>query len=101
MKCLQPTLQLRCSDNQKKRPDKTLSGSIITESIGAGLSTVIPVLGNYGKGKVSSYALYRLIKENPGYDVVIYPQYETKRKVIPIFYSKITVRVTARLGNIK
>ncbi|SHF75348.1 hypothetical protein SAMN05444274_108122 [Mariniphaga anaerophila] len=69
-------------------------------AIGA-VSAIIPVLGDYGKGKASRYALYNLMRDNPGYDVVIYPQYETKRFIVPVFYSKQTVRVTARLGRIK
>lgn len=78
-----------------------ISGNIIADPIVGAISTVIPVLGDYDKGKVSSYALYKLMKDNPGYDVVIYPQYETKKYIIPIFYSEKTVRVTARLGKIK
>ena len=61
----------------------------------------VPVVGDYGKGVVSSYALYNLMQENPGYDVVIYPQYESENFIIPIFYSIKTVKVTARLGKIK
>jgi len=79
----------------------SISGNILVDPVVGGLSTIIPVLGNYGKGKVSSYALYNLMQENPGYDIVIYPQYETKRFIVPIFYSKRTVKVTARLGRIK
>ena len=91
--------------NSDQFADKTqniaISGNIIADPIVGAISTVIPVLGDYGKGKVSSYALYNLMKDNPGYDVVIYPQYETKKLIIPIFYSKRTVKVTARLGKIK
>jgi len=61
----------------------------------------VPVLGDYGKGIVSSFALYNLMQDNPGYDVVIYPQYEADNFIVPIFYSKKTVKVTARLGKIK
>ena len=69
-------------------------------SIVGGISTVIPVFGERVKGKVQSYALYNLMVKNPGYDIVIYPQYETKRFIIPIFYSKRTAKVTARLARI-
>lgn len=65
------------------------------------ISAVIPVLGESGKGSVTSYALYDMMKQHPGYDVVIYPQYETKKFVIPFIYSKTTVKATARLGKIK
>lgn len=78
-----------------------ISGNVLVDPIVGAISTVIPILGDYGKGKVSSYALYNLMRDNPGYDVVIYPQYETKKFIIPIFYSKRTVKVTARLGKIK
>ena len=65
--------------------------------------TVIPTIGM----KVSNgayYALYNLMKKNPGYDVVIYPQVETYRHA-PVLgtdlYSKTTYKVTARLGKLK
>jgi hypothetical protein len=61
----------------------------------------IPVIGNQQKGRVSAYALYTLMKENPGYDFVIYPQFETDRFFVPIFYSRRSVKVTGRLGQIK
>jgi hypothetical protein len=85
---------------EEKKQNLAISGTFYVDPIIGGLSTIIPVLGDYGKGKVSSYALYRLMQENPGYDVVIYPQYETKKYIIPIFYSRRTTRVTARLGKI-
>lgn len=78
-----------------------VSGNIIADPIVGVVSAIIPVVGDYGKGKVSAYALHRLMQENPGYDVVIYPQYETQRFFVPLFYSKRTVTVTARLGKIK
>lgn len=65
------------------------------------ISAAIPVLGDYTKGQVNNYALYEMMKKNPGYDVVIYPQYETTKFVIPFIYSKTTVKATARLGRIK
>lgn len=61
---------------------------------------VIPIIGENGKGAVSKYALYNLMKSNPGYDVVIYPQYHTVGKFFPLIYSKKTVTVTARLAKI-
>jgi len=73
----------------------------LIDNITGGFNTSIPVIGDYAKGKVSSYALYNLMQENPGYDIVIYPQYEIKRFIVPIFYSKRSARVTARLGKIK
>ncbi|MDD2549573.1 MAG: hypothetical protein PHD00_05680 [Bacteroidales bacterium] len=78
-----------------------LSASIPVEPIVGMVSTVIPVFGHKAKGKVRSYALHNLMAENPGYDVVIYPQNETKMFIFPLFYSKRTAKVTARLAKIK
>ena len=61
----------------------------------------IPVLGQYAKGETGAYALYKLMQKHPGYDVVIYPQYERHHFIIPLIYSKHEVTVTARLGKIK
>lgn len=65
------------------------------------VSAAIPVLGEFTKGQVNNFALYDMMKKNPGYDVVLYPQYETKKFVIPFIYSKTKVKATARLGKIK
>jgi len=63
----------------------------------------IPVVGNMITDKTASYALYELMNANPGYDVVFYPQFETK-VVKPIalgFLMKTTtVKTTARLGKL-
>jgi hypothetical protein len=63
----------------------------------------IPVLGSVLFDPTSSYALYDLMKKNPGYDVVIYPQYEStvKRPIgLGFIYKVTTVKVTARLGKL-
>ena len=64
----------------------------------------IPVIGNFVSDKTANYSLYELMNENPGYDVVFYPQYETKvfKPVLGIgFITKITkVKTTARLGKL-
>lgn len=64
----------------------------------------IPVIGNYLADKTANYALYDLMNNNPGYDVVFYPQYETKvvKPFLGIgFIVKITtVKATARLGKL-
>jgi len=64
----------------------------------------IPVIGNFVADKTANYSLYELMNENPGYDVVFYPQYETKilKPIIGIgFLTKITtVKTTARLGKL-
>ena len=65
--------------------------------------TQIPIVG-LPVTNGANYALYNLMKKNPGYDVVIYPQVEVYRHA-PIlgtdFFSKTTYKVTARLGKLK
>lgn len=75
---------------------------------GGGSSSIslasIPVIGNFVADKTANYSLYELMNGNPGYDVVFYPQYETKvfKPVLGIgFLTKITtVKTTARLGKL-
>ncbi len=65
----------------------------------------IPVVGNLLVDRTSEYALYNLMENNPGYDVVFYPQYE--KKVVKPFLGlgfivkTSTVKATARLGKLK
>ena len=61
----------------------------------------IPVIGSFIATKVNLYALYNVMKDNPGYDVVFYPQYETQKTGIPIIFTTTKVKVTARLAKIK
>ena len=64
----------------------------------------IPVVGNLISDRTGGLSLYKLMEENPGYDVVFYPQY--KRKVMKPFlglgfiYKRTTVETTARLAKI-
>lgn len=75
---------------------------------GGGSSSIslanIPVIGNLVADKTANYSLYNLMTSNPGYDVIIYPQYETKvvKPILGIgFLTKITtVKTTARLGKL-
>lgn len=65
----------------------------------------IPVVGSLLTDKTANYALYELMTNNPGYDVVFYPQYETK-VVKPILglgfiFKTTTVKTKARLGKLK
>ena len=67
-------------------------------------SASIPVIGTVLADQTANYALYELMTKNPGYDVIFYPQYETK-VVCPLglsFLIKNTqVKATARLGKLK
>jgi hypothetical protein len=61
----------------------------------------LPVIGSIIKGNTASYALSNLMRDTPGYDVILYPQYyRTIRGFAPI-YTKTEVKVTARLGKLK
>lgn len=64
----------------------------------------LPVIGNLLSDKTANYALYELMNSNPGYDVIFYPQYETKvvKPILGIgFLTKITtVETKARLGKL-
>jgi len=66
---------------------------------------MIPVVGNFVSDMTSNYALYQLMVNNPGYDVVFYPQFETvvEKPVLGLGFitTKTTVKVTARLGKMK
>ena len=69
-----------------------------------GEATVVRVIGIDWLPNGANYALYNLMKKNPGYDIVIYPQVEAHRHA-PVLgtdiYSKTTYKVTARLGKLK
>ena len=76
---------------------------------GQGLSTLsaasIPVLGSYLSSFAKDYALYNLMENNKGYDVVLYPQFSVKRNCPVLglcFLTDITkVTVKARLAKLK
>ncbi len=64
----------------------------------------IPVIGAAVADQTANYALYQLMQDNPGYDVVYYPQFETtivKPWGVGIIVRTTTVKVTARLGKLK
>lgn len=64
----------------------------------------IPVIGGFLADNTASYALYEMMKSNPGYDVVLYPQYEVKinRPILGLgfLFRTTTVKATARLGKL-
>lgn len=66
----------------------------------------IPIVGNIlaGDPEVNRYALYNLMQDNPGYDVVFYPQFETSQTRpigIPMIFEINKTKVKARLGKVK
>ncbi|MDI9340663.1 MAG: hypothetical protein QM534_08825 [Sediminibacterium sp.] len=63
----------------------------------------IPVIGGFVVDQTSGYALWDMMKKNPGYDVVLYPQFETtiKRPIgLGFIYKITTVKATARLAKL-
>lgn len=67
------------------------------------MGTMVPFIGLPVEAG-ANYALFKMMQQNPGYDVVIYPQVESYRHA-PVLgtdiYSKTTYKVTARLGKLK
>lgn len=63
-----------------------------------------PIAYDYLIDKTTDYAFYELMKSNPGYDVIMYPQVEReiKRPIgIGWIYREINVTVSGRLAKIK
>ncbi|MDA3822155.1 MAG: hypothetical protein PF450_06030 [Bacteroidales bacterium] len=65
----------------------------------------IPVMGSFVFDQTSNYALYEMMMQNPDYDVVMYPQFETtiERPILGIGFimKKTSVTAKARLGKLK
>lgn len=90
------------SYNQQKSANVQLAGEpIVTDMATVFISAFIPVLGDYINNNDNHLALHDLMKKHPGYDIVIYPQFEIKKKYFPLIYSKTEIKVKARLGKIK
>jgi hypothetical protein len=79
----------------------------VTEQNGGSKFSVasLPVVGNYLSNKTAGYALFDLMKNNPGYDVIFYPQYEsrTSRPILGIgfLYKRTHVKAMAKLAKLK
>lgn len=65
---------------------------------GAGFS--LPVIGNTSFTRAEAYAIYKLLKENPEYDAVLYPQFSGQAKGLLPFFQKTNVTVKAKLVKI-
>ena len=85
-----------------KRLFKKESGDIVGGPVN--LIPAIPVIGGFIADRTQGYALHSLMKNNKGYDVVFYPQYETKVNRpflgIGLIFNKVRVKATARLGKL-
>lgn len=80
------------------------TGSIESSSETISLAS-LPVIGNMICDKTANYALYNLMNDNAGYDVILYPQYATKveKPILGIGFimKTTTVKTTAKLGKLK
>jgi hypothetical protein len=87
-----------------KRLFKSTAGASEGASASINLAS-LPIIGNYLGDKTANYALYEIMNGNQGYDVVIYPQYETRVSKpflgLGFILKKTTVKATARLGKLK
>ena len=83
---------------------KTESGSVEGDNIASALGS-LPVVGGFVSDPTQGYALYELYQNNPGYDVVFYPQFVTTATCpvlgICFIQKNTTVDVKARMGKIK
>lgn len=72
------------------------------ESMNPGIDLAsLPIVGNVLHEKTYNLALYQLLNANPGYDIIMYPQYEMTKKGFPGIFTRTTVKATARLAKIK
>ncbi|RAR72555.1 hypothetical protein [Flavobacterium aciduliphilum] len=71
-----------------------------TKKIGRFSKNSIQIIGFRTKlDKAEDVAIYKLLKEHPGYDVVFYPKFETKSS--GFIFTNAEVTVTARLAKLK
>ncbi len=73
---------------------------------GGSLLTSLPIVGNVlansaNASAVQNYAMFNIMQDHKGYDVVFYPQFETSSFSFLGLYRKTKVKVTARLAKLK
>lgn len=71
----------------------------------AGISLAsLPIIGKALNDPTANYALFEMMNNNSGYDVILYPQYTTKtvKPILGIGFimQTTTVKATARLGKL-
>lgn len=74
-----------------------------SKDMSAGFSVYsLPIVGAaIDPNKAQYYAVYNIMKENPGYDLVLYPQFESDRFSILGIYTITKVKATCRLAKLK
>lgn len=60
-----------------------------------------PILDKFLGDKTVSYAMFDMMDKNQGYDVILYPSIDVRKKGIPFFYTTTKAKVTARLAKLK
>lgn len=63
-------------------------------------ATLNGIIGITSASRVEQMAMFDLIRKNPGYDIVMFPSFETHKKWF-VFGSKTEVICTAKLGKLK
>lgn len=62
----------------------------------------LPIVGAaIDPNKAQYYAIYNIMKDNPGYDLVLYPQFESDRFSVLGIYTVTKVKATCRLAKLK
>jgi hypothetical protein len=75
--------------------------SIFNSNTGDFSNSIISPSTIPGIDKTANKAVYKIIKENPDYDVVFYPTVQSKRVGVPFIFTKKTATVKAKLAKIK
>ncbi len=77
------------------------SGSILNGEGSSAISILLNgIIGISSASRVEQMAMYDLIRQNPGYDLVMFPIFQTNKKWY-ILGSKTEVVCTAKLGKLK
>jgi hypothetical protein len=82
-------------------------GSVARDGGAGGATSLlvsIPVIGGFANPApkaVENFAMFNIMQDHKGYDVVFYPQFETNSFSFLGLYTKTKVKVTARLAKLK
>ena len=91
---------LKVSNTNIGTPTGSFNGDISGLMLSA--NTGMLPLNSIGlSGSTYTYALNKLMNENPGYDIIVTPKFNSKLDGIPPLYWTEKVEVKARLGRVK
>lgn len=80
---------------------KRLFKKEVGEVRGRGGMMALPIIGSTPHTRAEGYAIYKLLKSNPDYDAVLYPQFEGNSKGFMPFFWKTDVTVKAKMVKVK